>query len=67
MKLENPLFFFHGATFFPSSEYRLGVVDPDSISGEVGTFDLSPTEKLADCRRDGLIIAVFELICDVEL
>ena len=67
MKLENPLFFFQGAEFLPpfaSSEYLFGVTNPVSERGGVTSPDLSPTEKLADCLRAGLVILVSGLVCD---
>ena len=40
-----------------SSEYLLGLINWFSLTrGGVFSFILSPAEKLADCRRGGLII-----------
>lgn len=30
----------------------------------MGSLDRSPTEKLADCRRDGLVIFALGVVCD---
>ena len=67
IKLENPLFFFHGAEFLPplaSSEYLFGVFKPTSERGGVASLDLSPVVKLADCLKAGLAILISGLVCD---
>ena len=58
-KPDSPLFFLHRV--FPalaSSEclFDDGVVKPVSDRGGVRSTDLSPTEKLADCRSEGVNI-----------
>ena len=62
-KLENPLFFFHGAEALASSE---NLLDDELVSERVGvrSLDRSSTEKLADCRSEGLIIRGSGLVCD---
>ena len=63
MKDEMPLFFFQGVEFLASSEYRFEVDVPVSESGGVPLLiDRSPMEKLADWRKDGLIIFAFGVV-----
>lgn len=63
MKEEMPLFFFHGAEFFASSEYLFDLIVALSESYRVMLSDeRSPIEKLADWRNDGLIILVFGVV-----
>ena len=63
MKEEMPLFFFHGVEFRASSEYRFEVDLAVSGSGGVPLLiDRSPMEKLADWRKDGLIIFAFGVV-----
>lgn len=66
MKDDIPLFFFHGAVFFPaSSEYLFeDETDAPSASGGVTLVDRSPVEKLADWRNDGLIIFALGVVYD---
>lgn len=64
MKLENEPFFFHGAAFLASSEYLLGVADPESGRGGAESTWRSPAEKLADCLKDGLVICSPGELCE---
>ena len=65
MKEEMPLFFFHGVEFLASSEYLFDVDGPVSESGGVPLLiDRSPMEKLADWRKEGLIIFAFGVVYD---
>jgi hypothetical protein len=64
IKLENGLFFFHGAAFLASSEYLLGVLKPDPDGGGALSLVRSPIEKLADCRKDGFIVRMFGVVCE---
>lgn len=64
IKLENPLFFFQGVEFFPfaSSEYLLEETDDVSASGGAALPERSPMEKLADWRKEGVIIFAFGVV-----
>lgn len=63
MKEEMPLFFFHGVEFLASSEYLFDVDVPVSESAGVPLLiERSPMEKLADWRKDGLIILAFGVV-----
>ncbi len=66
IKEESPLFFFQGVELFPlaSSEYRFEeCIDEVSTSGGVPVFiERSPIEKLADWRREGVIIFAFGVV-----
>jgi len=66
IKEEIPLFFFHGVEFFlASSEYLFDdETETESVSGGVALTVRSPIEKLADWRKDGLIIFEFGLVYD---
>ena len=64
IKLEKELFFFHGAAFLASSEYLLGVPEPDPWEGGVVSLVRSPIEKLADCLKDGLIVRTSGVVCE---
>lgn len=58
-----PPFFFHGVEFRASSEYLLEVDGRESESGGVPLLiDRSPMEKLADWRKDGLVIFAFGVV-----
>lgn len=63
IKVEKPPFFFHGAEFLASSEY---LFDDELVSERVGVRSLerSSTEKLADCRRLGLIMRMSGLVLE---
>ena len=63
-KDEMPLFFFHEVAFLPaSSEYLFDdEMDTESPSGGVALAERSPMEKLADWRKDGLIIFAFGVV-----
>lgn len=62
-KLENPLFFRHGAVL-ASSEYLLEAVRLVSERGGVTSIDRSTVEKLADCLNGGLTILGSGEVCD---
>jgi len=66
IKEESPLFFFQGAELFPlaSSEYLFEECTDEvsAASGGVLFIERSPMEKLADWRKEGVIIFAFGVV-----